>query len=191
MKLLICLTKYTLQKQKLALVSWIDLQKAFDRGDTCQTDKERHCQQHVQLDQVLHLQPQGRVSVDRVYRKKILLRHGVPQGELLSLTLFLPFITNLASELPKGIKATLYADDLVMWCKEECLTTAMYRMQLAADKPNSWTLKVKSTKTSLHRLVHPVLKTKSRHHHSWWNPAEATYLDVTFDKRHIWKPHNA
>ena len=83
----------------------------------------------------------ARVSVDRVHSKKILLRHGVPQGGVLSPALFLLFINDLVSELPKGVKAALYADDLVMRCKEEYTTTATYRMQLAADKLNSWTEK--------------------------------------------------
>ena len=34
-----------------------------------------------------------------------------------------------------------YADDLVIWCKEEYANTATYRMQLATDKLNSWTEK--------------------------------------------------
>ena len=82
-----------------------------------------------------------RVSVDRIHSKKILLRHGVPQGGVLSPTLFLLFINDLVPELPNGVKAALYADDLVIWCKEEYATTATYRMQLAADKLNSWTEK--------------------------------------------------
>ena len=56
----------------------------------------------------------ARVSVDRVHSKKILLRHGVPYGGVLSPTLFLLFINDLVSELPKGVKVSLYTDDLVM-----------------------------------------------------------------------------
>ena len=45
------------------------------------------------------------------------------------------------SDLPKGIHAALYADDLVIWCAEEYSTTATYRMNLALDKLSTWTKK--------------------------------------------------
>ena len=41
-------------------------------------------------------------------------------------------------ETPKGIKAALYADDLVMWCTEEYATTATYRMQYAVNVLATW-----------------------------------------------------
>ena len=122
--------------------------------------------------------------------KKILLRHGVPQGGVLSPTLFLLFINDLVSELPKGIKAALYADDLVIWCKEEYATTATYRMQLAADKLNSWTEKwcvaVNKDKSST-TLFTLSPKQKAGTITLGGTPLkedeEATYLGITFDKR--------
>ena len=41
------------------------------------------------------------------------------------------FINDLVSELPSGVKAALYADDLVLWCKEEHASKANYRIQQA------------------------------------------------------------
>ena len=69
-----------------------------------------------------------RVSVNNILNKKILLRHGVPQGGILSPSLFLLFINNLADDFAKGIKGTLYADDLVLLCREEHATKVTYRM---------------------------------------------------------------
>ena len=46
-----------------------------------------------------------------------------------------------------------------------------------------------------HHLVHPIPKAKSRHHHSWWDPAEggrrSNIPSITFDKRQTWKQHIA
>ena len=50
------------------------------------------------------------------------------------LHLFLIFINELIHEFPKGMKVALYADDPVMWCKEEYATTSTFRMRIAADK---------------------------------------------------------
>jgi len=36
------------------------------------------------------------------------------------------------------MKATLYADDLVMWCKKQYATTSTYKMPIAADKLTAW-----------------------------------------------------
>ena len=49
------------------------------------------------------------------------------------------FINDLVSELPKGVKAALYADDLVLWCKEEHASTANYRIQQAIEQLTAWT----------------------------------------------------
>ena len=72
----------------------------------------------------------------------MLLRQGVPQGGVLSPTLFIIFINDIVADLPKGINAALYADDLVLWSTEEHSTTATYRMQMALDRLTAWTNEV-------------------------------------------------
>ena len=135
------------QEQKLVLVSWIDLQKEFDKvwieGLLVKLLRNGIASNIFSRIKSYLYNRRARVSVDRVHSKKILLRHGFPQGGVISPTLFLIFINDLVSELPKGVRtAALYADDMVVWCKEEYATTATYRMQLAADKLNSWTEKL-------------------------------------------------
>ena len=49
------------------------------------------------------------------------------------------FIDDLVSELPRGVKAALYADDILLWCKEEHASTANNRIQKVIDQLTAWT----------------------------------------------------
>ena len=85
-----------------------------------------------------------------------------------------------------------------MWCKEVYTTTATYKMQLAADKLNSWTEKwcvaVNKDKSSA-TLFTLSPKQKAGTITLGGTPLkedeEATYLGITFDKRQTWKQHIA
>ena len=188
------------QESKQTFVMWIDLQKAFDKvwtdGLLVKLLRAGVNSRMYSWIRTFLFNRRARVALDQTHSKKILLRHGVPQGGVISPTLFLLFINDLVEELPRGVKAALYADDLVMWCKEEYSTTATYRMQQAADKLNAWaedwcvsiskeksstTLFTKSTvqKAGTIRLGDTTLKEEK----------VVTYLGVTFDKRQTWNPH--
>ena len=90
----------------------------------------------------------ARVCLDQLNSRKILLRQGVPQGGVLSPTLFLMFINDLVSELPRGVKAALYADDLVLWYKEEHASTANYRIDQLTAWTEDWYVTVNNDKSS-------------------------------------------
>jgi len=190
------------QEQKLVMTTWIDLQKAFD---TVWTDgllvkllnARITSKMYNWIKSFLHNR-RARVMVEQVPSKKVLLRHGVPQGGVISPTLFLIFINDLVDVLPKGVKAALYADDLVLWCKEEYPTTARHRMQQAANKLKEWTdkwcISINKEKSSTTLFT---LSTKHKAGTIFLGDTplkednEATYLGVTFDRRMTWKPHIA
>ena len=189
------------KEQKLVLVSWTDLQKVFDKvwmeGLLIKLLRNGIASNMFNWIKSYLYNRRARVSVDRIHSKKILLRHGVPQG-VLSLTLFLLVINDLVSELPKGVKATLYTDDLVIWCKEEYATTVTYRMQLAVNKLNSWTEKRcvavnkdKSSTTLFTLCTKQKVGTITLGGTPLKEDEEATYLGITFDKRQTWKQHIA
>ena len=188
------------QAQKVTLATFIDLQKAFDKvwKDGLLVKLLRygiggHMYQWTKS--YLHNR-RARVLVDGHSSRKVLLRQGVPQGGVLSPTLFILFINDLVPELPKGVHAALYADDLVLWCSEEYATTATHRMQLALEKVAGWaetwsvTINREKTTATLFTLsvkAHPGRLTLRN------TPIKVedqqTYLGVTFDKRMTWKPH--
>ena len=187
------------QNKNVLLATWIDLQKAFDK---VWTDgllvKVQRCgiggNMYKWISSFLNNR-RARVSVDGKQSRKFLLRHGVPQGGVISPTLFLIFIDDLVSKLPRGVKIVLYADDLVMWCTEEYAGTARYRMQQAADVLTAWTeewnvsINKEKSSTTLFTLtqqkVEPIVLGGTR----LKQDDEPNYLGITFDKRQTWKPH--
>ena len=128
--------------------------------------------------------------------KKILLRHGVPQGGVLSPTLFLVYINDLIAELPQVTKVAMYADDMVMWCTDEHAAVATKLLQRAIDALTAWasrwcvSINTDKSSTTLFTLSPkqkagdikidgiPLREDK-----------QPTYLGVTFDDRLTWKNH--
>ena len=104
------------------------------------------------------------------------------------------FINDLVSELPRGVRAALYADDLVLWCKEEHASTANYRIQQAIDQLTAWTedwcITVNKDKSSTTLFTLSPKKQASPIKIGTYTLKEedkATYLGVTFEKRLTWK----
>ena len=138
----------------------------------------------------------ARVNIDGDHSRKKVLREGVPQGGVLSPTLFLVFINDIMKDMPKRIQGAIYADDLVLWCSEEYLTTARFRMQEALNVLDSWTkkwlVKINSSKTTYTVFS---LSTKEQNKSTTLQidgvPLKKedcqTYLGVTFDPKLTWK----
>ena len=138
----------------------------------------------------------ARVVIDNNRSKKILLRHGVPQGGVLSPTLFIVFMNDLVKQLPTFVKSAMYADDLVMRSTEEYAATAQIRLQTAvnilSNWANEWCVKINRSKTftTLFTLSTKVKPVKIMLNHTELQHIDsATYLGVTFDRRQTWKPH--
>ena len=94
----------------------------------------------------------ARVQIAGPYSRKKVLSEGVPQGGVLSPTLFLIFIDDILKDLPRGVHGAMYADGLILWCTEESIGTARYRLQEVLNILDNWTkqwlVKINATKTT-------------------------------------------
>ena len=79
-------------------------------------------------------------------------RQGVPQGGVLSPTIFLIFTKDIIDKLLMNVQGAIYAGDLALWCSEEYVSTANYRLQLALQametRTRSWLVKINENKTT-------------------------------------------
>ena len=137
----------------------------------------------------------ARVKLDGILSKKVCLREGVPQGGVLSPTLFLVYINDILTTLSKRVSNTLHADNLAIWNASEHTTSATYRIQEAVSDISKWTLdwgleintsKTKSTLFSLSTSKEQIkLRLKGEIVPQTDTP---TFLGVKLDTRLTWKP---
>ena len=186
------------QEKKHTLAVWVDLEKAFDKvwKDGLRL-KLRKCgidgRMFKWIDQFLKKR-KARVKVKHHKSRIKELKHGVPQGGVLSPTLFLVFIKDILEKMPKGVKGAMYADDLVLWCSEEYISTANLRLREALRELENWSrtwmVKVNEGKTTFTVFT---LSTKGYKVSLTYNGQKLKeeqnpiYLGITFDPRLTWK----
>ena len=92
----------------------------------------------------------ARVSMDGSTSNLIKLRERVPQGGVISPTLFLIYIyiyiNDLTSVFPNFVSNTLHADDLAVWSCEENVSTATHRLQ-EKDWADKWAMTLNRSET--------------------------------------------
>ena len=81
----------------------------------------------------------ARVKVDRMISRQVQLREGVLQGGVVSPTLFLVYINDITTKVPRHVANTLHANDFAVWCAEEHTTTAVHCIQNTVNQMCSWT----------------------------------------------------
>ena len=135
-------------------------------------------------------------KLDGTISLQVKLREGVPQGGVVSPTLFLVYINDITTTVPRHVSNTLHADDFAVWCAEEHTTTAVHRIQNTINEVCSWTeswaLQLNTTKTvsTLFTLSTAKEKVSLRLNNQPVPQVETpTFLGVTLDTRLTWKPH--
>ena len=188
------------QEKKNTVAVWIDMEKAFDRvwkkGLSYKLQKYGITgKMHQWITEYLRKR-KARVKIQEHLSRCHILKEGVPQGSVLSPTLFSIYINDIQSVIPKGVNAALYADDLAIWTIEENIGTAKVRLQNALENLNMWTqdwiMKANAKKTTFTIFTLSTKKptvTLTLDGQKLIEENNPKYLGITFDPRLTWKTH--
>ena len=188
------------QEKKKVLAVFFDLSKAFDRvwkeGLLLKLLRNGVCGKMYSWIKSYLFHRTARVKLDGKLSNLVTLREGVPQGGVISPTLFLVYINDLVSNLPRHVSNTLHADDLAVWCSETSTSTATLRMQTTinhvAEWTDKWALIINKNKTvsTLFSLSTSKEKVKlNLEDHPVPQVETSTFLGAKLDSRLTWKPH--
>ena len=188
------------QEKKLTLAVWVDLEKAFDKvwkkGLRLKMIRYGIRGQMLKWIGQYLTNRRARVQNQRRQSKKRIIKEGVPQGGVLSPTLFVIFMNDIMEEQITHIHGALYADDLVLWCSADHLATATVRMREALSKLENWTkqwavsLNAKKTTYTIFSLSPKEQRAELEiNGHPLPQDMAPTYLGVTYDPRLTWKHH--
>ena len=131
------------QEKQDTLAVWIDMEKACDKvwKDSLRLKLRKNgisgCM-YRWLSQCLE-NSKARVQLNGCCCRKKTLREGVPQGGVLSPTLFLIYSNDIMKDMHPRIQGAMYADDLVLWRAEESIYVAKNRIQQSLDVLYEWT----------------------------------------------------
>ena len=138
----------------------------------------------------------ARVKLDGTISRQVKLREGIPQGGVVSPTLFLVYMNDITTTVPRHVSNTLHANDFAVWCAEEHTTTAVHRIQNTINEVCSWTeswaLQLNTTKTASTLFTLSTAKEKVSlkiNNQSVPQVEKPTFLGVTLDTCLTWKPH--
>ena len=188
------------QEKKKVVAVFFDLSRAFDKvwreGLLLKVRKSGVTSRMFQWIRSYLQERSAKVFLDGMESKSVKMREGVPQGGVISPTLFLIYINDISTAIPRHVSHTLHADDLATWNAADYTTTAAYRLQGTVDRIQKWTddwgldiNKVKTVSTvfslstskeniqlKLDNVILPQVETP-------------TFLGVKLDSRLTWKPH--
>ena len=114
------------QTKQHTLTVWIDMEKAYDKN---WKDGLRLKRLKSGVNECMHqwffqylTNRKAQIHMDGTYSLKKPLRE-VPQRVILSPTLFLVFTKDIFRDMPRKVVGAIYADDLLLWCSKQHLTT--------------------------------------------------------------------
>ena len=187
------------QEKKKTLAVFVDLTKAFDKvwkdGLLLKLLKKNICGRMYGWIHSYLFQRTARVKLERHTSNLVKLREGVPQGGVISPTLFIIFIDDIIDHLSTYISKAIHADDLAIWTSSEHINTANIRIQDAmnsiSDWAEEWMVTINKNKTQATCFSLSTKKEQYNLHLQGGNIPQQetpTYLGVTLDRRLSWIP---
>ena len=79
-----------------------------------------------------------RVRIGTTHSRDMNVEEGVPQGSVLSCTLFAIAIDEVFKYLPRDVRSALYVDDLAIYVTGKRNTSILRKLQLAINKLEAW-----------------------------------------------------
>jgi hypothetical protein len=141
--------------------------------------------------------PRFRVRLGNVQSMSNVQENGVPQGSVLSVTLFAIAINSVVSAIGPHVSTSLYVDDVAISYASKSMDTIERRLQLTINRLSQWALRnsfsFSAAKTqSVHFLrlrgVHPPPVLYLNNHALPVVPS-AKFLGLVLDSRLSWEPH--
>ncbi|GBM16438.1 putative RNA-directed DNA polymerase from transposon X-element [Araneus ventricosus] len=78
------------------------------------------------------------VKVESEFSDFFIQEEGVPQGSVLSVTLFILKINNILKQLPTSVRGYLYVDDLYISCTGTSMNFIQRQLQIAVNSVTQW-----------------------------------------------------
>ena len=130
------------ERKQITVALFFDIQKAYDttwRYSILKTLHDNNLKGHLPIFIKNFMSDRTfQVRIDNIYSKTFKLENGVPQGSVLSGTLFTLAINNIVKQLPSGVKNNLYMDDFTIYYAATKLRHAERILNSTIVKIDSW-----------------------------------------------------
>ncbi|KAF0710293.1 Uncharacterized protein FWK35_00028005, partial [Aphis craccivora] len=136
------------------------------------------------------------VKVENTLSDHTTLENGLPQGLVISVTLFLIAINDIFNNIQKPVKYTLFSDDCNIYCSGSDTRSTVALLQNAINSLVQWSL-YSGFKFSPHKTQCIIFNKKKNNtlHHIYINNIPTVYTDnirllgMIFDTKFSWAPH--
>jgi len=136
------------------------------------------------------------VKVNNILSDHTAIENGLPQGSVISVTLFLVAINDIFSEIQKPVRYTLFADDCNIYCSGTDSRSTVAHLQNSINSLTRWSSK-SGFKFSASKTQCIIFNKKKNNllHHIYINNIPTTYTDnirilgMIFDSKFSWTPH--